>query len=119
MTKEVQLVKVVGTTTEGFDGGVPKTYVSRGILQLKRRKTLHALIDDFLKERGIVQYTLHERGDSIAMAPSMVLSGNPKLIITYTFTQFPLSEVGYYAKDLTREELLRDFKFLKNLLEQP
>lgn len=118
MAKEKQLIKVVGTTVSGIEGGRPATTVARGIVQLKRGVKLHEFIHDFLQERGIVQYTLHQRGDSWAMEPTLLMLGNPKLVLTYVFTQFPLSEIGYYGKDLTRPELLRDFKFLRRILEK-
>jgi hypothetical protein len=47
----------------------------------------------------------------------MFLTNEPKLVITYVFTQFPLSEIGYYGKDLSKAELVRDFKFLKRILK--
>lgn len=116
--KEKQLIKIVGTVITGVDGGRLETTMGRGIVQLKRGDTIQNFVREFLAERGIIQYTLHQRGEnSWAMSPAMFLLQNPKLVITFVFTLFPLSEIGYYGKDLTKAELVRDFKFLKRVLK--
>lgn len=118
MKKETQLLKVVGTVITGVDGGRLETTMGRGIVQLKRGVSVPDFVREFLNERGIVQFTLNKRGeDTWAMAPAMFLLDTPKLVITYVFTQFPLSEIGYYGKDLSKAELVRDFKFLKRILK--
>lgn len=116
--KEKQLVKVVGSMISGIDDNRSlTTIISRGIVQLKRGTTLAVFARTFLEERSITTCELHSRGDNtIASSPAMFLDQKPKFVITYTFTQFNLSEIGYYGKDLTKVELYRDFKFLKKVL---
>ena len=116
--KEKQLVKVVGTVITGVDGGRLETTMGRGIVALKRGQTTIDFAREFLAERGITTFTLNQRGDNTwAMSPAMFLVQSPKLVLTYTFTQFPLSEIGYYGKDLSKAEIVRDFKFLKRILK--
>jgi hypothetical protein len=118
MRKEKQLVKVVGTVITGVDGARLETKMGRGIVALKRGMSLEMFARQFLAERGIIQATLNARGeDCLAMSPAMFLTSEPKLVITYVFSQFPLSEIGYYGKDLSKIELFRDFKFLKKVLK--
>lgn len=113
---EKQLIKVVGTLIIN-DLKVHKTVVGRGIVQLKRNQSARDFAIQFLAERGVISCILHERGfGTLSTAPIMFMNTEPKCIITYNFTQFNLSEVGYYGKDLTKVELFRDFKFLKKLL---
>ncbi len=117
MKPEKQLVKVVGTAISGAEGGRLSTQIGRGIVELKD-SSLTDFIANFLADRGIVQFTLNQRGENTwAMVPAMFLNENPRLVISYVFTQFPLSEIGFYGKDLTREELVRDFKFLEKILK--
>jgi hypothetical protein len=118
MIKEKQLIKVVGTIVTGVDGGRPESKTCRGIMLLKRGQAAEEFIAEFLSARGIVQCSLHQRGDnSWAMAPAMFLTQKPNFILTFVFTQFPLSEIGFYGKDLSKAELLRDFKFLKKVIK--
>ena len=114
--KEKQLVKVVGTLLIN-DPKAHKTVVGRGIVQLKRSESVRDFAVRFLEERGVVSCVFHERAfNTLATAPIMFMNTEPKCIITYNFTQFDLSDIGYFGKDLTKVELFRDFKFLKKLL---
>lgn len=114
---EKQLIKVVGTVVTGVDGKL-ESKTGRGIVQLKRDQSLIEYATEFLAERGVVRCTLNQRSDNTwTTTPIMILTSNPKLVITFVFTQFPLSEIGYYGKDLTKVELVRDFKFLKRILK--
>ena len=116
--KEKQLLKVVGTLVTGVAGGRLETTVGRGIVQLKRGQSLIDFATEFLKDRGVVRCTLNQRSeDTWTTTPIMFVVADPKLVITYVFTQFPLSEIGYFGKDLTKAELIRDFKFLKRILK--
>lgn len=116
--KEKQLLKVVGTVVTGVQGGRLESKVGRGIVQLARGKTVIEFATEFLAERGVVRCTLNQRAENTwTTTPIMFLLNDPKLVITYVFTQFPLSEIGYYGKDLTKIELVRDFKFLKRILK--
>jgi hypothetical protein len=115
--KEKQLIKVVGTVISGVSGSQIETVVGRGIVQLTRGKVLIDYICEFLNERNVIHFTLNQRSENTcATSPIMFLATEPKMVITYVFTQFPLSEIGYYGKDLTKEELGRDFEFLKKIL---
>ncbi len=118
MRPEKQLVKVVATAISGNEGGRLTSLTGRGIRQLGE-SSLTDFIASFLAERGIVQFTLNQRSTNTwAMSPAMFLNENPRLVLTYVFTQFPLSEIGFYGKDLSREELVRDFEFLKPILKK-
>jgi len=115
--KEKQLLKVVGTIVTGV-GGRLESKTARGIVELKRGTTLIDFATEFLGERGIVRCTLNQRSENTwTTTPIMILTADPKLVLTYVFTQFPLSEIGYYGKDLSKAELVRDFKFLKRILK--
>lgn len=90
---------------------------AKGIVVLKRGDTIVDFAKRFLADRNVTHFTLNQRADnSWSTVPIMFLAAEPKTILTYVFTQFPLSEFGYYAKDLSKEEMLRDFKFLKKVL---
>ena len=118
MAKEKQLLKVVGTLITGVNGSRLETSVGRGIVSLGRGQTAVSFIHDFLRERGVVMCTINQRGDNTwSTTPIMFLMSEPKLVISYVFTQFSLSEINYYGKDLTKEELIRDFKILKKILK--
>lgn len=113
---EKQLLKVVGTVVTDRNGALEST-TGRGIVQLKRGDTIVEFMKRFLADRGIVRCTLNQRSANMwTTTPIMVLNEEPKIVITYVFTQFPLSEIGYYGKDLTKAEMVRDFKFLKRIL---
>lgn len=115
--KEKQLIKVVGTVVTGV-GGRLESKVGRGIVELKRGTTAIEYATEFLAERSVVRCTLNQRSENTwTTTPIMFLASDPKLVITYVFTQFPLSEIGYYGKDLSKAELVRDFKFLKRILK--
>jgi len=118
MKKEKQLLKVVGTLITGVNGGRLETTVGRGIVPLKRGVSPVEFIREFLRERGVIACTINQRGDNTwSTTPIMFLVSEPKIVISYVFTQFPLSEINYYGKDLSKAELLRDFKFLKKILK--
>lgn len=110
---EKQLLKVVATLTSLGAGAKVETSVARGIVGLKRGDSLAAFADRFLSERGFISWTLNERGaKQLAMPPSFIELGPTRtLSIAFTFQQFDLSEVSYYAKDLSDAELLRDLKY--------
>lgn len=114
--KEKQLIKVVGTVVKGVSGKL-ESKVGRGIVQMVRGQSMIEYATQFLGERGIVRCTLNQHSESTwTTTPIMILTIDPKLVVTFVFTQFPLSEIGYYGKDLTKAELVRDFKFLKRIL---
>lgn len=115
--KEKQLIKVVGTLITGVSGGRLETIVGRGIIQPKRGVQILEFATEFLQDRGVVHCTLNQRADHTwTTTPIMFLAAEPKVVITYVFTQFPLSEIGFYGKDLSKTELVRDFAFLKKIL---
>lgn len=117
MKPERQLVKVVGTIVSGVSGGRLETSTGRGIVQMKRGVSLVEYAKQFLLDRGVIHCTLNQRGvNTWSTVPIMFLMSEPKLVITFVFTQFPLSEIGYHGKDMTKAEILRDFKFLKKVL---
>ena len=116
--KEKQLIKVVGTRITGVGGGKLATSMGRGIVQLKRGVTMLEFIKNFLAERHIVHCTLNQRSeDTWTTTPIMFVAEDPKIVISFVFTVFPISEIGYYGKDLSKAELVRDFKFLKGVLK--
>jgi hypothetical protein len=116
MAKERQFIKVVASYVY-TSGSIMTSKTARGIVVLKRGDTIVDFAKRFLAERCVTHFTLNQRSDnSWSTVPIMFLWDEPKTILTYVFTQFPLSEFGYYAKDLTKEEMLRDFKFLKGVL---
>ena len=116
--KEKQLIKVVGTCITGIGGGRLETKMGRGIVQLKRGTSILEYIKAFLADRSIVHCTLNQRSqDTWTTTPIMFVIEDPKVVISYVFTVFPLSEIGYYGKDLSKAELVRDFKFLKGILK--
>lgn len=78
-----------------------------------------AFTHEFLSGRGITTYSLHQRSDGgWATSPMMFLDKDPKQVITFHFHQFDLSDLGFFAKDLTPEELERDIKPLRKLLQK-
>jgi len=118
MIKEKQLIKVVGTCITGVGGGRLETKIGRGIVQLKRGITILDFIKTFLAERHIIHCTLNQRSeDTWTTTPIMFVVEDPKIVISYVFTIFRLSEIGYFGKDLLKTELVRDFKFLKSILK--
>jgi len=115
--KEKTLVKVVATLiTEGI-GGRMHTTMARGISPMKRGQTMLDFISTFLLERQVTTYSLHQRSElGWATSPIMSLNQDPKIVVTYHFVQFNSSELGFNAKDLTAEELERDMKHLKKII---
>jgi len=115
--KQKQLVKVIGTSITGVEGGKMSTAIARGIAQLKRSQSLMGFIHQFLSERAISHYTLNQRGDgSWATSPMMYLNVQPMRVVSFHFLQFSLDNLGYHAKDLTAEELERDLKPLQKII---
>lgn len=113
MTKEKTLVKVVATVITGSTHSRMTTESARGILPLKRGQTMVDFISAFLAERGITTYSVHQRDEkSWATQPIMSLNTEPRTVVTYNFLEFGASDLGYYAKDLTKFELARDRKKL-------
>lgn len=115
--KQRQLIKVVGTSITGVEGGRMESTVARGIVLLKRGQDLMSFAHDFLAARAITHYTLNQRGDgSWATSPVMFLNQEPRRVLTFHFLQFGFDDLGYYAKDLTAAELERDIKPLQKLI---
>lgn len=115
--KQRQLIKVVGTSITGVDGGRMETTTARGIIPLKRGQTILDFIGQFLNDRGVTTYSLYQRGDGTwATSPMMYLTDFPKRVLTFHFLQFDLDDLGYHAKDLTAAELERDMKPLTKLI---
>ena len=113
-----QLIKVVGTVITGADGGRLETRMGRGITTLARGQTLLDYVKKFLSDRAVTTFTLNQRSaNDWATSPMMYLNASPKLVITFSFTQFGIDEFSYYAKDLTKAEQARDFKLLKRYLK--
>lgn len=114
--KEKILVKVVASVIQEVGGRmIPST--ARGISPLKRGQTIGDFIATFMAERFVTTYSLHQRSESVwATSPIMSLNQEPKSVVTYHFVQFPASELGFNAKDLTAFELERDMKFLKKII---
>ena len=79
--KQRQFIKVVGTSITGVDGGRLESTTSRGIINLKRGQTLVDFVTAFLNERGILSFSLHQRGESTwGTAPMMFLNQEPKRV---------------------------------------
>jgi len=118
--EDKKLVKVIATIITGnavLGRGSMKTTMARGISQLKRGVTMFEFIKSFMVERGVTTYTLHQRTeDTWATSPIMHLNEEPKLVITYHFVSFLSQNIGFYAKDLTDEELERDMKKLRKVI---
>lgn len=93
-----------------------ETTVARGIHLLGRGQDLRSFIFDFLTDRGIVQFSLHQRGDGIATSPIMYLNQQPRMVVTFWFHEAPIDELGYHAKDLSPKERERDLKPLVRYL---
>jgi hypothetical protein len=115
--KEKPLVKVVGTIMTGTGNGRLITRMARGISPLKRGQTMFDFISGFLSERDITTFTLHQRAEKTwSTSPIMSLNEEPQTVVTYHFVEFPQTEIGYHAKDLTTEELHRDMKYLRKIV---
>ena len=115
--KEKVLVKVVGTVISGSEGSRLSTSTARGISPLKRGQTMLDFISTFLKDRSITTYALHQRDEKMwVTSPIMSLNTEPRNIVTYSFMEFNLSELGYQAKDLAPHEFERDMKQLKKII---
>ena len=115
--KDATLLKVVGTSIRGESTARLQTTIGRGITRLRRGQSILDFVTTFLQERGVSSFTLNERDNGTwATSPLMFLTDTPKLVLTYTFTQFPMSELGFHIKDLTPEERARDLKLLKKVL---
>ena len=115
--KEKQLIKVVAVVITGVDGGRMETQSARGICALKRGQALMDFVQQFLDERGITAYSLHQRSDGYwATSPMMFLNQEPRQVLTFHFIQFGIDELGFYAKDLATSELERDIKPLQKYI---
>ena len=87
--------------------------VARGII-LKPRGLIEHFIENFMFERGISEYQLYVR-TGFYLSTSIDLRNDVKTILYYHFEEFELSEIDFYGKDLSDEELVRDFKLLKKV----
>lgn len=115
--KKRTFIKVVGTSITGVDGGRLETETSRGITSLRRGQTIIDFVKNFLNDRGIASFALHERGDETwATSPMIFLNEEPKKVVTFTFKQFFQDELGFFARDLSKEELERDMKSLRKII---
>lgn len=115
--KEKMLVKVVATLILENVGGRMSSSTARGISPLKRGQGITDFISSFMIEREVPNYQLHQRSeDTWVTSPIMSLNTDPKHVMTYHFIQFPASEMGFNAKDLTSVELERDMKHLKKII---
>lgn len=115
--KQRQLIKVVGTSITGMEGGRLESVTARGIALLKRGQNLMDFAQEFLSTRGITHYTLNQRGDgSWSTSPMMFLNEQPRRVLTFHFLQLDFDDLGYHAKDLTAKELERDIKPLQKLI---
>lgn len=70
----------------------------------------------FLEEREVEEYSLNQRTDDSWVTSPIVMSEEPRMMVTYHFIQFPASEIGFNAKDLTANELERDMKQMKKFI---
>lgn len=115
--KQRRYIKVVAGLLEGADGSRLESQISRGILPLKRGQSVLDFVTEFLANRGISSFSLHQRGeDTWATSPIMFLDKSPKQVLTFSFIVFSQEDLGYHAKDLTPEELERDMKIIQKLL---
>jgi len=113
--KEKMLVKVVASSIQEVDGRLIQS-TARGISPLKRGQNIHDFISSFMTERMIVEYTRNQRSEDTWVTSPILLSEQPRTVMTYHFVQFPASELGFNAKDLTASELERDMKHLKKII---
>ena len=115
--KDGTLLKVVGTSIRGDSSARLQTTIGKGITRLRRGQSILDFVTKFLQDRGVSSFTLNERGNGTwATSPLMFLNDSPKLVVTYTFTQFPMADLGYHLKDLSQVERARDLKTLKKVL---
>lgn len=121
MKAEKQLVKVVATSLELTNQGQTTTNkVGRGIRPLKC--PLLEFMASFFKDREILAYNLHPRGIngitvSWASSPIPFMESSKMSFLTFEFFQFPLSDLSFYARDLTADEQIRDYQLLKRILK--
>jgi hypothetical protein len=116
--KDRQLVKVVATCISENEGSRLETETSRGIALLKRGQSILDFVTSFMEERGISHFTLNQRSEETwAASPVMFLGQDPKKVLLFSFTVFKTSELGFYAKDLSKEELERDLKQLRKVIQ--
>jgi hypothetical protein len=100
-----------------IEGGKLTSLTARGIEKLKVRETLTEYISKFMYERGAIEFTLNYRGDDCYTASPIVFESiEPNTLVSYTFLEFKLSDIAFHGKELSKAELIRDFKFLKKLL---
>lgn len=105
--KEKNLVKVVASIVQDV-GGRTVSSTARGIVPLRR--DVAGFIADFLEERQVTTYSLHQRSEDTWATSPITMSDDPQVVMVYHFVLFPASEIGFNAKDLTAEELERDMK---------
>jgi hypothetical protein len=110
-----QFVKVVAATLiESPLAGIHTTY-ARGIQPMDNQETILDFVVKFLAEREL-QGAIHQRGDTVSVIPECDQSAGQRSI-TYHFTQFEADDLGFQAKDLTKEELDRDLKQLRRYIK--
>lgn len=113
--KEKMLTKVVASVLQEVGGRMLQS-TARGISPLKRGETISDFISSFLEERQVNTYSLNQRSDDIWVTSPITMSEEPRIVVTYHFVQFPASELGFNARDLTAIELDRDMKQLKKYI---
>ena len=97
--KQRQLIKVVGTSITGMEGGGMETSNARGVALLKGGRNLMDYVQTFLSDRGITHYTLNQRGDgSWATSPMMFLNEEPRRVLTFHFLQFDFDHLGAQSR---------------------
>jgi hypothetical protein len=115
--KQRHFIKVVATCITGIGGGRLVTTTARGIVVLKQGQSVIDFATQFLNDRSITSFQLHERYDgSWATSPMMFLNHEPKQVLTFMFKQFDQCDLGFHAKDLADFELDRDMRPIKKLI---
>lgn len=111
------LIKVIRTIITDMNGGQTQTEATRRIMRPKQGQVMADFVADFLQEQKINTYELHRRSENVwAITPILSNAGATQTACTYNFLEFMSSELAYQAKDLTKAELERDMKKLKNII---
>ena len=113
--KEKILVKVVASIVQEVGGRVVVS-TARGISPLKRGDTMFEFATQLMADREMPVYSLHQRSEDNWSTSPITVAEEPRIIMTYHFVQFPASELGFNAKDLTATELDRDMKNLRKYI---
>lgn len=116
--KDRHFIKVVATCISGNEGSRLETETSRGIAVLKRGQTVLDFVTSFMEDRGISHFTINQRSEETwAASPIMFLGHGPKKVLLFSFTTFKADELGFHAKDLSKQELERDLKHLRKVIQ--